>query len=219
MMIFKPTIKISIDDLSTEQLKSYYGMKLIKGHEAERVYFYLCWDGIAVRVCLDDNGYCYFVVPQNGAFPFAIFDALTHHFSCGLERVIDDRGRLVPSQTDTGAVIDWLGEDYLEPGDRILCCINGSATDPEPASALYTQVEIGRELVTQNPQLLADPKKLLFLVDDLYEQRTPPFTVTLRSKNVEVARLYAEAIQAWANETKHQSKPNTSDCPQEEVQS
>ena len=219
MMIFKPTIRISIDDLSPEQLKSCYGMKLIKGHEAERVYFYLCWEGITVRVRLDDNGYCYFVVPENGAFPFAIFDALRHHFSCGLERVIDDRGRLVPSKNDTGAVIDWLGEDHLGPGDRILCCINGRATDPEPGSELYTQVEIGRELVKQNPQLLADPETLLLLVDDLYEQRTPPFTVTLHTKDVEVARVYAEAMQAWATETKHQSAPNAPDCPQEEVQS
>ena len=113
-------------------------------------------------------------------------------------------------------MIDFRGEDHLEPGDRILCCIDGSATDPETGSVLYEQVEIARTLVSQNLQLLEDSRTLLLLVGDLYVQRHPPFKVTLPTRSPEVARLYADAMLAWANEPV--SRPNASDCPQEEVQ-
>ena len=39
---------------------------------------------------------------------------------------------------------------------------------------------------------------LLLLVEDLYEQRHPPFKMTLRNKNPVVAQLFAEAMLAWS---------------------
>ena len=44
---------------------------------------------------------------------------------------------------------------------------------------------------------------LLLLVEDLYEQRHPPFKVTLRNKNPVAAQLFAEAMLAWAQAGQH----------------
>ena len=44
---------------------------------------------------------------------------------------------------------------------------------------------------------------LLLLVEDLYEQRHPPFKMTLRNKNPVVAQLCAEAMLAWAQAGQH----------------
>lgn len=127
-----------------------------------------------------------------------------HEFDCGIERLVDDRGRAVTSldRDSKQAVIDWLGHEHLAPGDLTLSCINESAS-PEPGSVLCEQVEIARALLKRNPQLLEDPKTLLLLVEDLYEQRHPPFKVTLRNKNPVVAQLFAEAMLAWAQAGQH----------------
>ena len=75
---------------------------------------------------------------------------------------------------------------------------------PEPGSVLCEQVEIARALLKRNPQLLEDTKMLLLLgVEDLYEQRHPPFKVTLRNKSPVVAQLFAEAMLAWAQAGQH----------------
>ena len=47
---------------------------------------------------------------------------------------------------------------------------------------------------------------LLLIVEDLYEQRHPPFKVTLRNKNPVVAQLFAEAMLAWAQAGQHAPK-------------
>ena len=157
----------------------------------------------------------------NGDLPLLIFDALNREFDCGIERLVDDRGRVVTSLDSKQAVIDWLGHEYLAPGDLILSCIDGSAPDPEPGSVLCEQVEIARALLGRNPKLLKDPKTLLLLVEDLYEQRHPPFKVTLRNKSPVVAQLFAEAMLAWANAAQHPDRPKApeGDGSQEEKQS
>lgn len=197
-LVFKSTTQITFDDLSPERLDSY-GITIVTGDEAAPV-LYLCADGTAVRVCPDDNGYCDFAVPENAAFPFSMFEGLRHEYNCDLVRVVDDRGHVVTSLSKRG-VIDVLGHDHQGPGDRIISCINGNAPDPEPDSVLNMKVKIGRELVSRNPRLLKDPPTLLLLVEDIHEQRHPPFKAILRKKSPKDARLYADAMLAWANES------------------
>ena len=73
----------------------------------------------------------------------------------------------------------------------------------------------------RNPHLHEDTKMLLLLVEDLYEQRHPPFKVTLRNKSPVVAQLFAEAMLAWANAPQHPDQPKIleADRPQEDKQS
>lgn len=219
-VVLNTTKQITFDDLLTGRLEQHYGITVVAGCEAEPV-LYLCAAGAALRVCLDDNGYCYFRVPDNGDLPLLIFDAFNREFDCGIERLVDDRGRGVTSLDSKQAVIDWLGYEYLAPGDQILSCIDGSAPDPEPGSALCEQVEIARALLGQNPKLLKDPKTLLLLVEDLYAQRHPPFKVTLQKRDPVAAQLIAEAMLAWANAQQHSDQPKIleTDRPQEDKQS
>ena len=197
-VVLKITKQIAFDDL-VERLKCD-SIKIVTGYEAGP-FFYLCLAGTALRAYPDDNGYCGdLVVPDNSDLPLSILDEVMHKFDCGIERLVDDRGRVVTSLNSDSkqALIHHLGHEYLAPGDQILSCIDGSAPPPEPGSVLCEQVEIARALLGRNPKLLKDPKTLLLLVEDLYEQRHPPFKVTLRNKNPVVAQLFAEAMLAWA---------------------
>jgi hypothetical protein len=221
-VVLNTTKQITFDDLLTGRLEQHYGITVVAGCEAEPV-LYLCAAAAALRVCLDDNGHCYFVMPDDGDLPLLIFDALNREFDCGIERLFDRRGRGVSSldRDSKQAVIDWLGYEYLAPGDQILSCIDESAPDPEPGSVLCEQVDIARALLGRNPKLLKDPKTLLLLVEDLYAQRHPPFKVTLRNKSPVVAQLFAEAMLAWANVAQHPDRPKApeGDGSQEEKQS
>ena len=195
-VVLKATKHIPIDDFLSGKLKRH-GIKIVTGYEAGPI-LYLCLAGTALRACPDDKGYCDFVVLDNGDLPLSILDVLMHEFDCGIERLVDDRGRVVTSLDTKQAVIDFLGQEYLAPGDLIWSCIDGSASPPEPGSVLCEQVEIARALLGRNPKLHEDTKMLLLLVEDLYEQRHPPFKMTLRSKNPVVAQLCAEAMLAWS---------------------
>ena len=155
-VVLKATKQIAFDDLLSGRLKRY-SIKIVTGYEAGP-FLYLCFAGTALRACPDDNGYCDFVVLDNGDLPLWILDVLMHEFDCGIERLVDDRGRVVTSLDSKQAVIDFLGHEYLAPGDLILSCIDGSAPPPEPGSVLCEQVEIARALLKRNPQLLEDPK-------------------------------------------------------------
>ena len=129
-VVLKTTKQIPFDDLLSGKLKRD-GIKIVTGYEAGPfVYLYLA--GTALRACPDDNGYCHFTVPDNGDRPLSIFDTIMHEFDCGIERLVDDRGRVVTSldRDSKQAVIDWLGYQYLAPGDQILSCIDESAPDP-----------------------------------------------------------------------------------------
>ena len=220
-VVLKITKQIAFDDL-VERLKCD-SIKIVTGTEAEP-FFYLCLAGTALRAYPDDNGYCGdLVVPDNSDLPLSILDEVMHKFDCGIERLVDDRGRVTTSLDSDSkqALIHHLGHEYLAPGDLILSCIDGSAPPPEPGSVLCEQVEIARALLGRNPKLLKDPKTLLLLVEDLYAQRHPPFKVTLRNKSPVVAQLFAEAMLAWANAAQHPDRPKApeGDGSQEEKQS
>ena len=94
-VVLKTTKQITFDDLLTGRLERLRH-QVVTGCEAGPV-LYLCLAGDALRVCLDDNGHCYFLVPDNGDLPLLIFDALKREFDCGIERLVDDRGRVVTS--------------------------------------------------------------------------------------------------------------------------
>ena len=161
-VVLKATKQIPFDDLLSGRLKRH-GIKVVTGYEAGPV-LYLCLAGTALRACSDDNGYCDFVVPDNGGLPLRIIDVLEHEFDCGIERLVDDRGRVVTSLDSDSkqAVIYYLGHEYLAPGDHILSCIDGSAPPPEPDSVLCEQVEIARALLERNPKLHEDTKRCYF---------------------------------------------------------
>ena len=212
--VLNTTKQITFDDLLTGRLEQHYGITVVSACEAEPV-LYLCAAGDALRVRLDDNGYCYFAMPEKGGVPSLMFDAINREFDCGIERLVDDRGRAATSLDSDSkqALIYHLGNEYLAPGDLILSCIDGRAPPPEPGSLLCEQVKIARALLKRNPQLHEDTKTLLLLVEDLYEQRHPPFKVTLRNKNPVVAQLFAEAMLAWAQAGQHAPNTNTSHLP------
>ena len=215
-LVLNTTKQIALDDL-LEGLERY-GITIVTGCEAEPI-VYLCLAGMVLRACQDDNGFCYFVVPDNADLPWPIFDAIFREYDCGIERMVDSRGRTV-SSFDNQAVIDFLGEDHLEPGDLLLRCISGKSANIEPGSTLSEKTEIGRGLVDRNPRLKEDGKTLLVLVEDLYAQRHPPFKVTLHKRSPVVAQLMAEAMLAWAQAGQQthqpandQSEPNNTEFP------
>ena len=105
-VVLKTTKQIPFDDLLSGRLKRH-GIKIVTGYEAGPI-LYLCLAGTALRACPDDNGYCDFVVPDNGDLPLSIFDAIMHEFDCGIERLVDDRGRVVTSLDRTQAGGDRL---------------------------------------------------------------------------------------------------------------
>lgn len=179
--ILNSTTQITLEEFPSNKFERF-GITVTAVREGVKLFLYMCADGAMLRVCLDDNGYIYFVDTAHGERPWMIYDAIMRTFDCRLQSQVDHCDHLVRSQSEPQAVIDWLGEDHLGAGDRILCCIEGSASDPEPSSDLYEQVQIARRLVGQNPQLLKNPRTLLALVGELHAQAHPPFKVTLRKK-------------------------------------
>jgi hypothetical protein len=200
-LVLNTTKQIGFDDLITGRLERY-GITIVMGCGSEPI-VYLCSAGAALRACLDDKGFCYFVVPDNGALPWAIFDAIVHEFDCGVQRMVDGRGRVVTSFGQQ-AVIDFLGSDHLEQGDLILSCLDDNSSEVRAGSALCEQAAIARGLVEQNPRLHEDPQMLLLLVEDLYGQRHPPFKVTLQKESVAVAQLLADAMLSWAEDGQYE---------------
>lgn len=203
-LVLNTTKQIPFEDLPTGRLEQCHGITVVTAYEAQPV-LYLYAAGAVVRVWPDENGHSKFGVPDNSDLPLSILEALMHELDCGILRLVDDRGRVTTSLDSNSkqALIHWLGHEYLAPGDLTLSCINGSVPPPEPGSGLSEQVEIARALVKRNPQLHEDTKMLLLLVEDLYEQRHPPFKVMLRNKNPVVAQLFAEAMLAWAQAGQH----------------
>jgi hypothetical protein len=200
-LVLNTTKQLGFDDLIAGRLERY-GITIVMGCQSEPI-VYLCSAGAALRACLDDKGFCYFAVPDNGALPWAIFDAIGQEFDCGIERLVDGRGRVVTS-LGKQAVIDFLGSDHLEQGDLILSCLDDNSSEFQAGSVLCEQAEIARGLVKQNPRLHEDPQMLLLLVEDLYGQRHPPFKVTLQKRSLVVAQLFAEAMLSWAEDGQHE---------------
>ena len=65
--VLNTTKQITFDDLRTGRLEQHYGITVVTGYEAGPV-LYLCVAGAALRVCLDDNGHCYFRVLTMATF-------------------------------------------------------------------------------------------------------------------------------------------------------
>lgn len=197
-LIFTSTRPISFDEILGNWVGRYDIKITIAG--TQEAFIYLYFHDTVLRVISDENGNCIFVVPDNGRMPWFIFDALGHHFDCHVERLVDSRGRAVSSFVNQ-AMMDLIGDDHLEPSDKLLRYVRGESVAIEPGTKLMGMATIAKALADANPLLREDRNSdvLLNIVEDIYRHRHPPFRATLSSKSPTVAKLLADSMLAWAD--------------------
>lgn len=197
-LIFTSTRPISFDEILGNWVGRYDIKITIAG--TQEAFIYLYFQDTVLRVIADENGNCIFVIPDNGKMPWLIFDALGHHFDCHVERVVDRRGRAVSSFVNE-AMIDLIGDDHLEPIDKLLRYVRGESVAIEPGTKLMGMATIAKALADANPLLREDRNSdvLLNIVEDIYRHRHPRFRATLSSKSPTVAKLLADSMLAWAS--------------------
>jgi hypothetical protein len=204
VLTFTTSHAISFDEILGNWVDRYgIEIALACGPEA---FVYLCFSHTVLRVQSDGSGNCIFVVPNNGDMPWHIFDALREQFDCGVERMIDSRGRALSSVGGQSAV-DFLGDEHLGPSDKFLRYARGESvqfrvgTTWATTDKLFKKSRIASALWNANPHLKEERNinRLLNIVEDIDFQRRPPFMITLGSKSPGVARLLANAMLAWAD--------------------
>jgi hypothetical protein len=197
-MIFVSARPLSFDDLLAADWERF-DIQIMQGVGPDPV-LYLCSAGSALRACLDEKANCIFVVPHDGPMPWRVFETIGHIFDCGVDLLIDGRGRSVRSFEQRDAVVSFLGVNELGSSESVLQLVRGKSHKIEPGTRLYEQAQIAKAVVEKNP-ILAEEKNeklLLLLTEDQYETRNPPFAMLLRNKSSIVAKLIADSLMEWA---------------------
>jgi len=96
---------------------SRYPLEVIRG-VSDRPSAYVCARGCALRVELDQSGYCFFSIPRDGRMPWFVFSALEHALDCTFERDASECGSRSATAEHRQAVVKGLDQIDLKPSAR-----------------------------------------------------------------------------------------------------